>query len=78
MKFAVSIPDDLFADADALAARLQTSRSEIYARALAEFVGHHAPERVTALMNQVLEDVGPEFDPFPAEAARRILNPTEW
>lgn len=78
MKVAVSIPDPIFADAEALAAELATSRSDIYARALAEFIGHHAPERVTALMNQVLDAVGEEADPFPGAAARRVLGRSEW
>lgn len=78
MKIAVSIPDALFADAEALAARLETSRSDIYARALAEFVGHHAPERVTAAMNRVVDAVGAEPASFSQAAARRALSRTEW
>lgn len=78
MKIAVSIPDALFADAEALAARLETSRSDIYARALAEFIGHHAPERVTTLMNQVVDAVGGEADPFVRATSHRALSRTAW
>jgi metal-responsive CopG/Arc/MetJ family transcriptional regulator len=79
MKIAVSIPDDVFAEAESLAQRLKTSRSELYSRALTEFVGHHAPERVTEQMNQVLSDIGEtEPDAFRAEAARRVFKRTEW
>jgi metal-responsive CopG/Arc/MetJ family transcriptional regulator len=79
MKVAVSIPDDVFAEAESLAQRLKTSRSELYSRALTEFVGHHAPERVTEQMNQVLSDIGEtEPDAFRAEAARRVFKRTEW
>lgn len=38
MKTAVSIPDDVFAKADRLAKQLQTSRSDLYSRALAEYI----------------------------------------
>jgi metal-responsive CopG/Arc/MetJ family transcriptional regulator len=38
MKTAVSLPDPLFRDADRAAKRLGISRSELYARALAEFL----------------------------------------
>jgi predicted transcriptional regulator len=38
MKTAVSIPDDVFEDAERLASRLHTSRSQFSARALADFV----------------------------------------
>jgi metal-responsive CopG/Arc/MetJ family transcriptional regulator len=79
MKIAVSIPDDVFAEAESLAQRLKTSRSELYSHALTEFVGHHAPERVTEQMNQVLIELGEsEPDAFRAEAARRVFKRTEW
>jgi metal-responsive CopG/Arc/MetJ family transcriptional regulator len=79
MKIAVSIPDEVFAEAESLARRLNTSRSELYSRALTEFVGHHAPDRVTEQMNRVVSDIGKSKpDPFRAEAARRVLQRTEW
>ena len=78
MKVAVSIPDDVFAEAEALAKRLKASRSEIYSRALGEFIGHHAPERVTDLMNEVVNEAGGEPDTFSVAAARRVMKKTEW
>jgi metal-responsive CopG/Arc/MetJ family transcriptional regulator len=79
MKIAVSIPDDVFAEAESLAQRMKTSRSELYSRALTEFVGHHAPERVTEQMNRVVSDIGGDKpDAFRAEAARRVFKRTEW
>ena len=48
MKTAVSIPDDVFEDAERLASRLRTSRSQLYARALAEFVARHDDDRAIA------------------------------
>jgi metal-responsive CopG/Arc/MetJ family transcriptional regulator len=78
MKVAVSIPDDVFADAEALAKRLKSSRSEIYSRALGEFIGHHAPDRVTDLMNEVVDLVSEDADAFSAEAARRVLKTVDW
>jgi metal-responsive CopG/Arc/MetJ family transcriptional regulator len=79
MKIAISVPDDIFNEAETLARRLKTSRSELYSRALTEFVGHHAPERVTERMNQVVADIGVETpDVFRAEAARRVFRRTDW
>lgn len=78
MKVAVSIPDDVFAEAEALAKRLKSSRSEIYSRALGEFIGTHAPDRVTERMNDVVKDVGPEPDAFSVAAGRQVLKKTEW
>jgi metal-responsive CopG/Arc/MetJ family transcriptional regulator len=79
MKVAVSIPDDVFAEAEALAKRLKSSRSEIYSRALGEFIGTHAPDRVTERMNDVVRDVGIiEPDAFSVAAAKKVLKKTEW
>lgn len=78
MKVAVSIPDDVFAEAEALAKRLKSSRSEIYSRALGEFIGTHAPDRVTERMNDVVRDLGPEPDAFSVAAGRQVLKKTEW
>ena len=78
MKVAVSIPDKVFAEAEALSKRLKSSRSEIYSRALGEFIGHHAPDRVTDLMNEVVSEIGSEPNEFSGVAARRILKKSEW
>ena len=78
MKVAVSIPDDVFAEAESLAKQLKASRSEIYSRALGEFLGRHAPDRVTEQMNQVIASVGEEGDPFGQRAAQRVLRRVEW
>ncbi|HPF27161.1 MAG TPA: hypothetical protein PK159_11260 [Steroidobacteraceae bacterium] len=78
MKVDVSIPDDVFAEAEALAQRLKTSRSEIYSRALGEFLGRHAADRVTAMMNGVVRGVAQEPDAFSVAAGRHVLKNTEW
>jgi len=48
MKTAISIPDDIFAQADALARVLKTSRSDLYTRAVREYVARHGEDEVTA------------------------------
>lgn len=78
MKTAVSIPDDVFEDAERLAARLQTSRSKLYARALAEFVARHDDDRVTTLMDQAVREVGTEGDTFLHAAAQQTSLRVEW
>jgi predicted transcriptional regulator len=77
MKTAISIPDDVFEEAERLVDRLQTSRSQLYTRALAEFVARHADDRVEAAMNGVVAEVGPGVDEFTREAARRTLRRVE-
>jgi metal-responsive CopG/Arc/MetJ family transcriptional regulator len=78
MKTAVSIPDDVFQEAERLVSELKISRSQVYSRALREFVARHAPDHVTDAMNRVVDAVGPETDPFSQEASRRVLEGVEW
>ena len=78
MKTAVSIPDDVFEKAERLARRMKKSRSELFSRALAEYVARHAPDQVTEAMNQVCAEIGIEPDPFGSAAARRTLGRVEW
>lgn len=53
MKTAISIPDGIFREADALAKRLGLSRSELYARAVSALLEAHRGEAVTARLNEV-------------------------
>jgi predicted transcriptional regulator len=78
MKVAVSIPDDVFDDAEEMARQLRTSRSNLYARALAEFVKRRAPDRITQAINAVIDEVGTQPDGFTKAAARRALERSEW
>ncbi len=78
MKTAVSIPDEVFEEAEQLARRMETSRSALYARALAEYIARHGTDQVTDLMNEALDDVGVADDGFAAAASRRTLQENEW
>ncbi len=78
MKTAVSIPDPVFIEADALAKRMGITRSKLYARALDAFVSRQAPDRITLAMNAAVDAAGQGSDPFVSEGARRILERSEW
>jgi metal-responsive CopG/Arc/MetJ family transcriptional regulator len=78
MKTAISIPDHVFRDAERLAERLKKSRSQLYSEAVAEYLARHEPESITDRINAVCDEVDTRPDPFLTEAARRILERTEW
>ena len=78
MRMAVSIPDEVFEEAERLAAELHISRSELYSRALKEYVARHAPGHLTEAMNRVIEEVGGDVDEFTQRAARQVLEQVEW
>jgi predicted transcriptional regulator len=78
MKTAVSIPDDLFRQAEELAQRLGKSRSQVYREALAEYVLRREPRSVTSILDELAGELGAERDSWAAEAARRGLERAEW
>jgi metal-responsive CopG/Arc/MetJ family transcriptional regulator len=78
MKTAVSLPDDLYAEAEDLVRRLKTSRSELYASALREYVARHDPDAVTAALNRVYGEVDVEPDPALRAAGIETLKRVEW
>jgi len=78
MKTAVSIPDEVFDEAERLARRTKRSRSEIYGRALAEYVARHSPDHVTEAMDRALAELDEPVDLFTSAAGHRVLGRTEW
>ena len=78
MKTAVSVPDEVFDEAEHLAKHLKTSRSELYSKALAEFVSRHSPDAVTESFNRACAAVEGEPDAVFQRAARKVLKSSEW
>jgi len=78
MKVAISIPDDVFADAEHLAETLKKPRSQVYSDALREYVARHAPDRVTAPLDEVLATEASTPDGFARAAAEHTLRRSEW
>ena len=78
MKTAISLPDDLFRSADELAESLGTTRSNLYAKALAEFVAKHHHDGITAKLNEVYGELPSALDPEIAAAQSRTLDSEQW
>ncbi len=78
MKTAISLPDDLFRAGDALAKRMRVSRSELYARALAEYVAKHRADQLTQRLNAVYATEDSSLDPGFAQLQGRALPREEW
>lgn len=83
MKTAISLPDPLFEEAEALARRMGKSRSQLYADALMDYVARHDEAEVTKRLDQVLEALG-EPKPMTREdravvaASAETLRRVEW
>ena len=77
MKTAISVPDEIFEDAEKLAARLGKSRSQLYAEAMAEYLTRHDPETITERLDEVLSSIAEPEDAFVTETTRTILEKIE-
>jgi len=53
MKTAISLPDALYSEAEKTAQSMGIPRSQLFARALEEFIEHHRRENITDKLNNV-------------------------
>ena len=78
MKTAVSIPDEIFESAERLSRRMGMSRSELYAKALREYLQEHKGEGITDRLDEVYGAEGSEeaggLDPVVARLQERSLS----
>jgi hypothetical protein len=58
MKTAISLPDRLYADAEETAKSLGIPRSQLYAKAIEDFISTHKKDRITEQLNEVYNDSG--------------------
>jgi hypothetical protein len=79
MKVAISLPDPLFIDAERMAQRMRVSRSQLYARAIEEYLAGRSDVRVTEQLDAVYGAGGPcVLDPALANAQVRLLDDEAW
>ena len=64
MKTAISIPDDVFAAADAAARRTGMSRSQLYVEAVKLFLRKHGDRGVTERLDEVYGEAESKVDPI--------------
>ena len=63
MKTAVSLPDDVFADAEALAEAQGLTRSGLYTAALREYLARHQSDAVTEALDALYTKESSKVDP---------------
>jgi predicted transcriptional regulator len=79
MKTAISLPDKLFVRAEALAADLGISRSQLYARTLEDYLSRRTADQITARLDQVYRTADGRVDQELAElAGRRASREENW
>jgi len=62
MKTAISIPDPIFQSAEIMAQQLAISRSELFTKAISEYIKTHKYQDVTESLNQVYAEVSSSLD----------------
>jgi hypothetical protein len=80
MKKAVSLPDDVFAEAEAFARAHGLSRTQLYAAALREFLARHSDDAITAAITTAINADPAAFglDAALQAAVGRSLTQVEW
>ena len=78
MKIAISIPDEIFEEAEYLSRQQGKSRSKLYADAVAEYVGSYRMELVTEQLNAVYSTEGSTLDGALESAQYEVLEREEW
>ncbi|MFB6285527.1 MAG: CopG family ribbon-helix-helix protein [Candidatus Bipolaricaulia bacterium] len=77
MKTAISLPDELFKDADRMAQQLGMSRSELFRTALEAYLQRHGSERITELLNEIYSHEASSLDPALERVQCETIDPEE-
>jgi metal-responsive CopG/Arc/MetJ family transcriptional regulator len=80
MKTAISIPDDVFEEAEQLARREGRSRSDVYSAAVREYVARYGGDELTDSIDRAIAELGEAAapDPFVRSAGRDRLSKATW
>lgn len=78
MKTAISLPEKVFREGDALAKKLRLSRSELYVRALEEYLAKHRAQKVTERLDALYSVESSRLDPAFTRAQVRALRRERW
>lgn len=78
MKTAISLPDPIFEEAEALAKQLGMSRSELYTEALKAYLQRHNREQILSKLNHVYSQESSDLDTVIATMQFMSLPREDW
>ena len=78
MKTTVSIPDEIFRQAEATAKKWRISRSRLYAAAISEYLDRHSAASVTERLNQFYSKHDSKLDPALERTILQTLAKDPW
>ena len=78
MKTAISLPDPVFEEAEALAKQLGVSRSELYTKALKAYLQKYNREQILHKLNQIYAEEPSEADSVLSKMQLMSLPREDW
>ena len=78
LKTAISIPEDIYRDAEDAAKKLGMTRSRLYSVAVADFLNRYRKDDIKAKLNEVYTAGSPGIDPTLAAMQLESLPRGEW
>jgi metal-responsive CopG/Arc/MetJ family transcriptional regulator len=78
MKTAISLPDPVFQEAEALAQKLGMSRSELYTKALKAYLRRYNQEGILSKLNEVYAEESSNLDLVLAKMQFMSLSREGW
>ena len=78
MKTAISLPDSVFEQAEAIAQQLGISRSELYTKAIQGYLQRYNRDQNLLKLNQVYASESSELDPAMARMQFMSLPNEDW
>lgn len=78
MKTAISVPDELFREADAYAKRHGASRSKLYSDAVAEYLAKRRRRDITDRLNEIYSREPSGLDPALRRAQAESMGGGDW
>ncbi|MFQ5433999.1 MAG: hypothetical protein ACE5FD_03900 [Anaerolineae bacterium] len=78
MKTAISLPDSIFERAERFAQLFGLNRSQLFTRALQEYLDKYDPVNITASFDKIYAVESSELDPVLAQMQTLSLADDEW
>ncbi len=78
MKTAISIPDSVFNSAELVAKKLNISRSELYTKAVSDYLNQHQKNYITEALNKVYSEEKPAIDPTIIQMQSSSIEDESW
>ena len=80
MKTAVSLPERLYKDAEKAAKSMGIPRSQLFAKALEEYISHHKRDSVTEKLNEIYKNstIESNIEEASLESIRELTKNDAW